>query len=148
MWVVVAVVVIAACVACGGTNASDCASGVACGSGCCANAAEACVVDPATGMDGCLPVCNSRADCATGCCAPLTDGAGNVVGPYVCQSSNVCCFTTVCPGASCCVTDGSGNEFCADKCSSQLDCGGESVCEPFDFSHTSCSGSMACGPPS
>lgn len=130
---------------CGGGNGlSECASGVECGNGCCANAAEVCVTQ--NGQTGCLPSCASRADCATGCCAPLGDGMGNIVGPYVCQDSNVCCYTAICPGASCCVADGSGNEFCASQCANQSQCGGGSICQPYDFSHTTCGGPMACGP--
>ena len=122
-----------------------CTSGVACGGGCCANAAEVCAKD-STGNVGCVPSCNSRGDCASGCCAPLTDDQGNVVGPFVCQQSNACCYVHVCPGTSCCVADTQGNQFCAEPCQSQTECGGASVCEALDFSHTTCAGPKACGP--
>lgn len=124
---------------------SGCPSGVECGGGCCANAAEVCVRDSG-GNVGCAPSCNSRGDCASGCCAPLGDGAGNIVGPYVCQASNACCFVGICPGTSCCVADDNDNQFCAEECDGPADCGGASTCQTFDFSHTTCSGPRACGP--
>src|ERR1700733_10851847 len=133
---------------CGGTNdLGECASGVSCGTGCCTNSTEVCVTDPSTGGPGCVPSCTRQGDCATGCCAPVGDGSGNLVGPYVCQATNVCCYVAVCPGTSCCVTDTNTNEFCAQPCTGEAQCGGASVCEPFSFAHTTCTGPMACGPP-
>jgi hypothetical protein len=135
-------------IACGTTNnaALECASGVACGDGCCANAAEACVMNTTTGTLGCAPSCVTASDCATGCCAPLTDTAGDVTGPYVCQDTRACCNLTICPGASCCVTDTHGNEFCATECADEAQCGGGSTCQSYSFAHTTCDGPMACGP--
>jgi hypothetical protein len=124
----------------------ECASGVECGTGCCANAAEVCVSDPTTNQLGCAPSCVSSGDCSTGCCAPLVDGSGNLVGPYVCQDSNVCCNARICPGSTCCVTDGNDNEFCAQPCTDQSACSGDTTCQTFDFSHTTCDGPKACGP--
>jgi len=132
---------------CGGSNGAnegECPAGVECSDGTCCNFDETCV--ESGGHIACAPLCGSAADCASGCCAPLGDGLGNLVGPYVCQQEGACCFVGICPGSSCCVTDDRGNEFCAEECNNTSMCGGSSVCEPFSFSHTTCSGPMACGP--
>jgi hypothetical protein len=59
----------------------------------------------------------------------------------------VCCFDTACTGSACCVTDRTGNEFCAMECTGSATCGGGAMCQDYDFGHSeSCAGPMACGP--
>jgi hypothetical protein len=126
----------------------------------CPTSAPCCAVQ-SNGQSGCVAAtqgeacrCTTSADCtATGCCAPLTNSAGDPVGPYVCKADDGnaydCCtgvFTT-CGTNYCCVTDTNGNEFCAAQCTSSSTCG-SAHCDPFTFGTftTTCSGPTACGP--
>jgi hypothetical protein len=144
---------IVACVgllACGGGSSNTdavggCTTGVACGSGCCANSTEACVMEGG-GSAMCVPGCTRASDCSTGCCAPVADATGNLVGPYVCEDTAQCCFATMCTGSTCCVTDENNNEFCAEPCTGSGTCGGSSSCNAYVFENTTCTGTMACGP--
>jgi hypothetical protein len=152
VWVLIiglVVVYISTFVACGGNDDTTptCASDIMCGSGCCPSTDELCV-DPASGSAGCKPLCTTGSDCSTQCCAPFQDTAGNLVGPYICQGSDVCCTINPCAGSSCCVMDNNANQFCAQPCTGSGTCGGSSVCEPYSFANTSCMGSEACGPAS
>jgi hypothetical protein len=147
-----------------------CQSGEVCVGGACTTACTAssqcpssapCCAVQSNGQSGCAPAgqgqacrCTTSSDCAaTGCCAPLTNSAGDPVGPYVCKADDGnaydCCtgaFTT-CGTNYCCVTDSNGNEFCATQCTSSANCGA-AHCDPFTFGTftTTCSGTTACGP--
>ena len=85
--------------------------------------------DDGTGKRSCVTTCFTGKDCASGCCAPATNKAGNPVGPYVCMPDDTkayhCCTTnfTFCPGDDCCITDTQGNEFCAQSCITNAQCG-------------------------
>lgn len=127
---------------------------VPCGAACCASG-EACHSESG-GPPACVKACAKGADCSTGCCAPATNEKGDPVGPYVCKANDGkpyhCCkgvFTTC--GADgidvCCVTDAKGNEFCAEACDSNSQCGaGRCVGYTFGTLTTTCKGPTACGP--
>jgi hypothetical protein len=140
------VILLAACGGNGGAAGDDACAGTVCGAECCAPVTQACIQNATTAAEACTPTCTKQSDCASGCCAPLADAAGNLIGPFVCQDSSACCYTGICPGASCCVTDPNGNEFCADECTGASQCAGGATCQDYSFTHSLCDGPMACGP--
>ncbi len=97
--------------------------------------------------------CVTGSDCSTGCCAPEAEGDGLLTGPYICQDESQCCDNGggSCPGSCApgsgfaCVTDSSGNSFCAQVCDDSSTCSGGN-CDTFGFAHSACSGPTACGP--
>ena len=119
---------------------------------CCA-AGQGCA-DDGTGKRSCVTTCVNGKDCASGCCAPAVNKAGNPVGPYVCMPDDTkayhCCTTnfTFCPGDDCCIMDTQGNEFCAQTCITNAQCGaarcigaktgGASTCSVFSSAKSFC----------
>lgn len=106
-----------------------------------------CTAVATSGSQACR--CTTGSQCTTNCCAPATDSNNNLVGFSICQADlgglYECCNSTPCFGATdCCVVDGLGNRYCAEPCSSSSTCGA-GQCDTDDFSHTICSGNMACG---
>ena len=98
---------------------------------------------PFTDAQQCL--CQAGPECGSGCCAPVSNGAGNPIGPYVCNGSDTACcnppdFSTTCQTTgTTCVTDTHGNQLCEPTCTSSADCGAASCL-------TYASGGKACGP--
>jgi hypothetical protein len=114
----------------------------------CCSSAQAC------SNNTCVSTCTTASDCSgTGCCAPLTNAAGDPLGPYICKPNDGnaydCCdgLFTDCSGNYCCVTDSNSNEFCALPCTTSSMCT-PGHCDNFDFGTftTTCSGPTACGP--
>lgn len=95
-------------------------------------------------------LCFKGTDCSSGACAPSVDASGNPTGPYVCAPITGdpyagCNSIFKCYAPYCCVTDGSGNHFCATPCTSDSSCGA-GHCDSFDFSASQCTGmTRACG---
>ena len=97
--------------------------------GTCCPSGQGCA-DDGTGKRSCVPTCFTGKDCASGCCAPAVNKAGNPVGPYVCMPDDTkayhCCTTNFksCPGEEfCCISDTQGNQFCAQTCTANAQCG-------------------------
>jgi hypothetical protein len=126
-------------------DAGDAGPCVTCNGACCPGG-EQCI------LGACQIPCTTMTDCTSGCCAPATDANGDPVGPYVCKQNDAspyaCCYGALnfCGTNYCCIADPQGNEFCSVACTSSSMCG-DAQCNTYDFSHTSCSGTMACGPP-
>jgi hypothetical protein len=106
-----------------------------------------CTAVASSGSQACR--CTTGSQCSTSCCAPAADSNNNLLGFSICQVDlgglYECCNSTPCFGVSdCCVVDALGNQYCAEPCSSSSTCGA-GHCDTDDFSHTICSGDMACG---
>ena len=107
-----------------------------------------CMPEP-TIAPACL--CAKPTDCPSGACAPASNDAGEPTGPLVCVPNDGnpyrgCVGFATCTLPYCCVTDKSGNQFCA------MPCTGDSTyapghCDAFDFSAAQgCAGATkACG---
>ena len=96
--------------------------------------------------------CSTGSECSSGCCAPAIDKNGSPVGPYVCKANDGqpydCCNGSVsCSGGSnnCCVSDAQGNEFCAEPCTNDSNCGAAHCDSLTPAALSSCSGSNFCG---
>lgn len=120
--------------------------------GTCCPSGKGCV-DDGTGKRSCVATCFTGKDCASGCCAPAVNKAGNPVGPYVCMPDDTkayhCCTTnfTSCPGENCCITDTQGNQFCAQSCTTNAQCGAaHCVAGKTGFSSTCFSSKLFCQP--
>jgi hypothetical protein len=140
----------------GGSGSSGASSGAASGDGgacanpcpiqCCSSGAV-CSTDRA-GNKSCVETCTNITACPSGLvCAPLTDPAGNPVGPYACKSNDGQsydgCGTAICNG---CATQGfscakAGNNtviyYCGRNCRVASDCG--------DAGGVCCLPTVACG---
>lgn len=95
--------------------------------------------------------CAVGSDCQSGSCAPHVDpNTQQPIGPYVCKNNdgglyNGCNGLTTCSGNTCCVKDTNGNNFCANPCTNDSQCGA-AHCNTYNFSGSTCSGPTACGP--
>jgi hypothetical protein len=98
----------------------------------------------ASSAGGCR--CTDRAQCTTNACAPLTDSAGNPVGPYICkpnggQSYDGCgtaaCNACIQAGYACYEPGGHSTYFCGKGCAVDKDCG--------DLGVVCCTPMTACG---
>ena len=107
-----------------------------------------CMADPQVPQT-CL--CAKPTDCSSRACAPAVNAAGEPTGPLVCvpddgSAYQGCVGIASCSLPYCCVTDKSGNQYCAMPCTSDSTCG-PGHCESFDFSAAQgCGGdTKACG---
>ena len=141
-----------ALIACGALHSGSNCSSPLCGGTCC-SAFQACSHDARANTDSCIDTCTEASQCTSGCCAPLLDGLGNPIGPFVCKAKSGapydCCDNdTTCDAGACCVEDQNYNQFCALACSGDIGCGYGARCH-FDYSAlTTCLGESegVCGP--
>jgi hypothetical protein len=99
--------------------------------------------------------CKTGAECSSGACAPyeVTASGSGFLDSYVCvpndgQPYHGCAtFSVSCGTGYCCFTDSLENQFCAKPCTTAADCGSVlASCNTYSSAHTTCSGTMACGP--
>ncbi len=118
------------------TSQTPCCTG-GCGSG------RICAFNE-SGESVCLATCKRLVECTTSCCAPVRNRAGDVIGPYACVATQLCCRGGLCADGSCCASDALSNQFCTRGCSDDSTCGA-GHCTSYTFPN-GCPKPKACGP--